>query len=147
MRSNVAARALFFLGVVSVALLSLSPAEGAKPPANVDISLNQVTVATNMGFTTVTANVTNNSNVRVNIEVNVIALLCDDAACDADATMNECFAADTQGTEGSLGPGQTADFTVIFALDPGNYIFRTRAVGTKGGAEDRKFAIVTAILP
>lgn len=144
MRSGIVATSLIGLLVLTLPLLA-PPVEAAK--AVVDISLNSVTVVSMGGQTTVTLNVTNNSTVTVKIETNVKSLLCDFAACDLDTTTNQCTMAATGGSEGTLGVDQTADFEVIFALDPDNYLFVAQAVGMKGGSEDKKLSVVAAVVP
>jgi uncharacterized membrane protein len=109
------------------------------------ITMNSMTVDTSVsGEATITVNITNDGSNRIKVDLNVIALGdCQGNvfACD----VHDCTRSGVGSVDGvNLNAGASGDFSVTLPLDAGDYVFRSRITGSKGGSEDQKWGIQTA---
>jgi len=119
--------AIFALLALALPLLAT-----AGPKADVAITLNSMTAV----GTVVTLDVTNDSTIAVNVEINIRAFFC------ADTTMPHvnCEKVATSEFSRRLAALERADdLTVSLPVSDGYYIFRAQVTGSKGSAEDQKF--------
>ncbi len=129
--------------VAAVAMLALVAAPAAS--SHVSIIMTSMTVDTSTASeATVTVNIENNGHRRIKVDLNVIAL----GNCTGDEFMCDVFDCTREAVGGvdgvSLDPGDDVDLSVTLPLTFGDYVFRARATGSKGGLEDQKWGVQSA---
>ncbi len=133
------------LTAILVALAATAPAAQAAGGGNVAITMNSMTVDTSVaGQATVTVNITNDGAGRIKVDLNVIALgncAGDEFVCD----VHDCTREGVGSVDGvNLDAGASGDFSVTLPLAAGDYVFRARITGSKGGSEDQKWGVQSA---
>ncbi len=133
------------LTAILVALAATAPAAQAAGGGNVAITMNSMTVDTSVaGQATVTVNITNDGAGRIKVDLNVIALgncAGDEFVCD----VYDCTREGVGSVDGvNLDAGASGDFSVTLPLAAGDYVFRARITGSKGGSEDQKWGVQSA---
>lgn len=131
--------------VATAALAVLALAAAAPASAQVDITSGPVVVdTTTAGQATVSVDVTNTGTIRIKVDLNVIAL----GNCSGDVFACDAWNCDRNGIAGvegvNLKPGETTTLTVVIPLAAGDYLFRARTTGAKGGNEDQTFGVKPA---
>lgn len=131
--------------LVAVAALAVLALVAAPATAQVDITSGPVVVDTaTPGQATVSVDVTNTGTIRIKVDLNVIAL----GNCSGDVFTCDAWNCDRSGVAGvegvNLQPGETTTLTVVIPLAAGDYLFRARTTGAKGGSEDQTFGVKAA---
>ncbi|MDH3646605.1 MAG: PilZ domain-containing protein [Gammaproteobacteria bacterium] len=109
------------------------------------ITMNSMTVdTTTAGEATITVNITNDGSGRIKVDLNVIAL--GDCAGDVfTCDIYDCSRSGVGSIDGvNLDAGMSEDYSITLPLDAGDYVFRSRISGTKGGSEDQKWGVQSA---
>ncbi len=96
------------------------------------------------GQATVSVDVTHTGPIRIQVDLNVIAL----GNCSGDVFTCDAWNCDRNGgaeVEGvNLKPDETTTLEVVIPLAASDYLFRARTTGAKGGNEDQTFGVKAA---
>jgi len=134
------------LTLATALLLLLAPATHAAGPA-VAIAMNSMTVNTTNGEATITVNITNVGAGRIKVDLNVIAL----GDCEGDEFVSDAYDCTLSGVGSvdgvNLNAGASGSYSITLPLVAGDYIFRSRITGSKGGSEDQKWGVQSATVP
>lgn len=138
-------KSLLTVGAWTAVLVLATAPLAAAGGGNVAITMNSMTVDTSVaGQATVTVNITNDSGGRIKVDLNVIALgncAGDEFVCD----VYDCTREGVGSVDGvNLDAGASGDFSVTLPLAAGDYVFRARITGSKGGSEDQKWGVQSA---